>query len=137
MRIGEVASAAGVEIETVRFYERKGLLHEPAREPNGYRRYGREHVERLVFIRHCRSLDIGLPDIRRLLDLLDDPSTDCSDADRLVERQLAKVHSRIGSLQALERQLGALRRRCRAPKRADECGILAELSHAARRQACA
>lgn len=135
MRIGEISSATGVDVETVRFYERKGLLRKPAREPNGYRRYAREHVERLAFIRHCRSLDIGLPDIGRLLDLLDEPSTNCSDADQLIERQLAKVHSRIASLQALERQLGALRRRCRAPKRAGRCGILVELRHAARREA--
>ena len=137
MHIGEVSAATGVDVETLRFYERQGLLREPAREANGYRSYAREHVERLAFIRHCRSLDVGLPDIRRLLDLLDDPSANCDDADQLVERQLAKVHARIGSLQALERQLTALRGRCKSPKRAGKCGILAELRHAARGEACA
>lgn len=137
MRIGEVSAATGVDVETVRFYERSGLLREPARDANGYRRYGRDHVERLAFIRHCRSLDVGLPDIKRLLELLDDPSANCDDADQLVEQQLARVRARVNSLQALERQLTALRGRCNSPKRAGKCGILAELRHAAQGEACA
>lgn len=137
MRIGELAAATGVDVETVRFYEREGLLPKPAREANGYRRYGPRHLERLAFVRHCRSLDVGLPDIGRLLALLDQPSADCRDADELVEQQLARVHARIVSLQALERQLAALRSRCKAPKRAEKCGILEELKHAARGEACA
>lgn len=137
MRIGEVSAATGLDVETVRYYEREGLLRAPARESNGYRRYGREHVERLSFIRHCRSLDVGLHDIKRLLDLLDDPSARCDDADRLVEQQLARVHARIDSLQALERQLVELRGRCESPRRAGKCGILAELRLAAYGEACA
>ncbi len=137
MRIGEVAAATGLDVETLRFYERQGLLSAPARAANGYRSYQRAHVERLAFVRHCRSLDVGLPEIKRLLDLLDEPSANCKDADQLVEQQLTKVRARIGSLQALERQLTALRGRCKSPKRAGKCGILAELRHAARGEACA
>lgn len=131
MRIGEVSKATGLDVQTVRFYEREGLLRMPPRESNGYRRYAREHIERLAFIRHCRSLDMRLADIRRLLDLLDDPSAQCADADRLVERQLAMVRARMDSLRALERQLATLQSRCRTPRRAQACGILAELRQAA------
>ena len=137
MRIGELSAATGVEVETIRFYEREGLLREPARAANGYRRYGTQHVEQLSFVRHCRSLDVSLPDIARLLSLLDRPAADCRDADQLIEQQLARVKARIVSLQALERQLAALRGRCRAPRRAARCGILEELKHAARGEACA
>jgi Cd(II)/Pb(II)-responsive transcriptional regulator len=132
MRIGELAAATGVDVETVRYYEREGLLSAPAREANGYRRYGNEHLERLSFIRHCRSLDVGLPEVRRLLALIDAPSANCQDADDLVEQQIARVRARIISLQALERQLRSLRARCKSPRRAGKCGILAELKHAAR-----
>jgi Cd(II)/Pb(II)-responsive transcriptional regulator len=137
MRIGELSAATGVDVETVRFYEREGLLREPLRDANRYRRYGPEHVERLAFIRHCRSLDVGLPDIARLLSLIDHPAANCEDADQLVEQQLARVKARIVSLQVLQRQLTALRGRCKEPKRAAKCGILEELKHAARGEACA
>jgi Cd(II)/Pb(II)-responsive transcriptional regulator len=137
MRIGEIATATGVEVETIRFYEREGLVPAPTRLPNGYRSYGPRHLERLSFIRHCRSLDMSLADVRRLLDLLDRPASRCVDADKLVDLQLGRVQARIASLRALERQLAALRARCRTPKTAAKCGILAELVHAAHGEACA
>ncbi len=136
MRIGEIAAATGVNAETVRFYERQGLLPAPARRANGYRTYGPKHLERLSFIRHCRSLDIALADIRRLLELLDRPASMCGDVDELVDRQLERVQARIASLQALERQLATLRSRCKSRRTAAKCGILAELVHAAHGEAC-
>lgn len=137
MRIGELSAATGVDVETVRFYEREGLLPKPVRDANRYRRFGPEHIERLAFIRHCRSLDVGLPDIARLLSLLDHPAANCVDADRLIDQQLTRVKARIGSLQALEWQLTALRGRCQKPRPAAECGILEELKLAASLEACA
>lgn len=137
MRIGEIAAATGVDIETVRFYERAGLLPSPERSSNGYRAYDTAHLERLAFIRHCRSLDIALADIRRLLELLDRPASQCGDANELVDAQLQRVRARLVSLKALERQLVSLRASCAAPKSAAQCGILAELAHAAHGEACA
>ena len=69
MRIGELARKAGVDVQTVRFYEREGLLDAPARTGSGYRAYGEEDLERLHFVRHCRSLDMPLAEIRRLIEL--------------------------------------------------------------------
>ncbi|MCV6070998.1 MerR family transcriptional regulator, partial [Escherichia coli] len=67
MKIGELAQTAGTGVETVRFYEREGLLPLPARSSGNYRVYNGEHVDRLAFIRHCRSLDMTLDEIRVLL----------------------------------------------------------------------
>ena len=71
MKIGELASATGVQIPTIRFYEQEGLLPPAARTAGNYRRYDESHVQRLAFVRNCRSLDIGLDDIRSLLQLKD------------------------------------------------------------------
>lgn len=136
LRIGELSRQTGVEIETIRYYEKEGLLPAPRRSPNGYRSYGTVHLERLAFVRHCRALDIPLADIRRLLVFLAQPDADCGDIDLLIDTQLRKVQARIQSLQALEQQLAALRGRCGSRHIAGECGILHELVAAAHGEAC-
>lgn len=137
MRIGELAQATGVEIETIRYYEKAGLLPEPGREANGYRDYRQDHLERLAFIRHCRALDMPLESIRRLLDFVAHPEEQCGDINRLIDEQLARVQARLTSLHALERQLISLRAQCGENHRASECGILHELVAAAHGEACA
>lgn len=137
MRIGELAKATGVDVETVRYYEKSGLLSEPARRDNGYRAYGSEHLERLAFIRHCRALDMPLADIRRLLDFVERPHADCGEIDQLIDAQLARVHARLASMQALERQLVSLRSQCAVRHQAGNCGILQDLVAAAHGEACA
>lgn len=138
MRIGALSRATGVDIETIRFYEKSGLLPAPARSDNGYRAYTQAHLERLAFIRHCRALDMSLADVALLLDSLQ--SSDAArlaEVDGLVEAQLAKVRARLASMQALEKQLVALRARCDADHAQHGCGILAELVAAAHGEACA
>ena len=137
MRIGELGEAAGVDVETIRYYEKAGLLSPPSREANGYRSYGEEHLEQLVFIRHCRALDMPMAEIGRLLDFLAKPGAECGDIDRLIDDQLARVRARIRSLRALELQLSGLRGCCAAPHTAAECGILQELVTTARHEAVA
>jgi Cd(II)/Pb(II)-responsive transcriptional regulator len=137
MRIGELGQATGVDIETIRYYEKKGLLAAPARQANGYRAYGPSHLERLAFIRHCRALDMPLADVKCLLDFVSYPQAECSDVDRLIDEQLTRTRSRLKSMRALEKQLVALRARCRAGHTAGECGILQELVAAAHGEACA
>ncbi|TXG96762.1 MAG: Cd(II)/Pb(II)-responsive transcriptional regulator [Zoogloea sp.] len=127
MRIGELGQAIGVDIETIRHYEKIGLLSPPAREANGYRNYDAAHVERLAFIRHCRALDIPLAEVKRLLDFVAHPEVDCGDINRLIEEQLGRVRERLSSMLALEKQLVALRARCGENHTARECGILHEL----------
>ncbi|MGH8670768.1 MAG: Cd(II)/Pb(II)-responsive transcriptional regulator [Burkholderiales bacterium] len=137
MRIGELGQATGVDIETVRYYEKEGLLPPPARQTNGYRAYGPAHLERLAFIRHCRALDMPLADVKRLLKFVEHPDADCSDINRLIDEQLTRVRARLKSMHALEKQLAALRERCAASYSAAECGILHELVAAAHGEACA
>ncbi|MDO6386393.1 Cd(II)/Pb(II)-responsive transcriptional regulator [Uliginosibacterium sp. 31-12] len=136
-RIGELARATGIEVETIRYYEKTGLLPPPARQANGYRAYAVAHLEQLAFIRHCRALDMSLADIRRLLDFLERPQADCDDINLLVDAQLLRVRARLASMQALERQLIELRGRCAQPHQVADCGILHELVAAAHGEACA
>lgn len=136
MRIGELGQTTGVDVETIRYYEKEGLLPAPARSENGYRAYSAQHVERLAFIRHCRALDIPLADVKRLLDFVAHPEADCGDIDRLIDAQLARVKARLASMRALEKQLSALKGQCGANHTAGECGILHELVAAAHKEAC-
>lgn len=112
MKIGELAARAGCDVQTVRFYEREGLLEAPARDAAGYRRYAERHLARLNFIRHCRALDIPLAEVRQLLDFAARPAQSCAQVNQLVDGHIALVRGRLQALQALEAQLVALRRRC-------------------------
>lgn len=133
MRIGELARQAGVDVQTVRYYEREGLLEAPSRTPSGYRAYGPEQLERLNFVRHCRSLDMPLADIKRLIDLSSDASVSCEEVDDLVRAHLERVRAKRAALQGLEAQLATLSAQCASGHRVADCGILEELIHAAGR----
>ena len=137
MRIGELAQRTGVEVDTIRYYEKAELLPSPPRQGNGYREYGERHIERLSFIRHCRALDMPLTDVKRLLDFVAHPEVDCGDINRLIDHQLERVRKRLYSMQMLERQLASLRAQCDENSTARECGILHELVVASRDEGCA
>ena len=137
MRIGELATLTGADVETIRYYEREGLLQPPTRRANGYRADGKSQLERLSFIRHCRALDMPLAEVRRLLDFVEHPAGDCGDIERLIDEHLSRVRARLKSMQALERQLSQLRKQCHARHATGECGILHELVAAAHGEACA
>lgn len=128
MKIGELAQQSGTVIETVRFYEREGLLPLPARTSGNYRIYEAAHVERLSFIRHCRSLDMTLDEIRQLLHYKDAPHERCDEVNELLDQHIEHVASRIRELKRLQGQLKALRQQCDDSRAAAECGILRELS---------
>lgn len=138
MKIGELSRLVGVEIETIRYYEKIGVLSEPSRNPNGYRAYGQRHLEQLAFVRHCRALDIPLSEIRQLLEFVADTSAGCESTNAIIDIQLNKVRARLQSMQALEQQLLKLRMRCGALHADGEaCGIMKELISAAHGEACA
>jgi Cd(II)/Pb(II)-responsive transcriptional regulator len=127
MRIGQVAAEAGCDVQTVRYYEREGLLEAPGREPSGYRSYEQAHLGRLQFIRRCRSLDVSLAEIRRLLDYSRHPGQSCLDVNALVDDHIRRVRERIESLRSLERQLVSLRSECSGEDAGRSCGILASV----------
>jgi Cd(II)/Pb(II)-responsive transcriptional regulator len=132
-KIGDLARHAQCPAETIRYYERLRLLPAPERTAANYRVYGREHVERLAFVRNCRSLDMSLEEIRQLLRVRDTPDRNHQTAHHLLDEHIAHVGARLAELRLLERQLKALRRRC-GPARADDaCAILDGLGRGAPR----
>ncbi len=131
MRIGNLAEATGTPVETIRFYEREGLIAAAQRSGNNYRLYTAAHAERLAFIRHCRNLDMTLDEIRSLLRLRDSPSANCAEVNVLLDEHIGHVAQRIRELRTLEKALKALRARCSSPQAIDACGILNHLDSAA------
>ncbi len=129
-QIGELAKLTGCRVVTIRYYEQKGLLPEPARTGSNYRLYGREDVERLQFIRHCRHHGMKLGDIRRLLAFKDNPAGSCRWVGQLMDRHIADVEEQIAELTHLKKHLGRLRRTCSGGAR-NGCGILKGLNDAA------
>lgn len=137
MKISDLSRATGVDVDTIRYYEKAGLMPPPARQANGYRSYADSHLERLAFVRHCRALDMPLADVKVLLQGVDGNAGPHSGVDTLVDAQLQRVRARLKSLRALEKQLAQLRRSCDADHASHPCGILKELVAAAHGEACA
>ena len=125
-RIGEVATRTGCSPESIRHYEKLGLMAPPQRGEQGYRIYDQATLERVSFIRHGRSLGLDLHSIQELLALSDNPDTDCSAADDIASRHLEHVEERITALQALASELRQLVHQCRGGKTAD-CRIIKTL----------
>lgn len=128
MKIGELAKVTNTQVETIRYYEREGLLAAPARSEGNFRIYGDEHAQRLSFIRHCRSLDMALDEIRELLRFKDEPTENCGEVNQLLDEHIGHVAERIKELRVLEKQLKSLRERCQISQDAAHCGILSGLS---------
>ena len=128
MRIKELAGAAGLPVDTVRHYEKAGLLRAPPRSDNNYRRYRDADLQRLRFIRNCRALDMSLDEVRELLDVIDRPRADCAPVEALVAEHLGHVRERIAALRQLERQLTTLQRSCGQARPSESCGIVLALS---------
>jgi Cd(II)/Pb(II)-responsive transcriptional regulator len=131
MKIGELAAESSTPIETIRYYEREGLLPAPARTQGNFRVYEAVHRERLQFIRFCRRLDMSLDEVRVLLRFKDAPNEDCGDVNALLDEHIGHVSTRIRELRALEKQLKELRASCGISQSADQCGILSGLTRAA------
>lgn len=124
MKIGQLAAQARCSTETIRFYEKKGLLAAPARSDSNYRHYGPAHLERLRFIRNCRSLDMTHDEIRALIQFMDSPLQDCEPVNDLLDEHIGHVELRLQELQRLRDELKALRRRCGSANAVGECGII-------------
>ncbi|MCU7371278.1 Cd(II)/Pb(II)-responsive transcriptional regulator [Paucibacter sp. O1-1] len=129
MKIGELAVASATQIETIRFYEREGLIPTPGRSAGNYRLYDDSHVQRLIFIRRCRGLDMALDEIRTLLRFIDQPGADCGEVNQVLDDHIGHVAKRIQELRALEVELRDLRSRCQSTSPGQACAILRELNH--------
>ncbi|HDZ46576.1 hypothetical protein LCGC14_0640120 [marine sediment metagenome] len=125
-RIGQVATRTGCSPESIRHYEKLGLLVAPQRGEQGYRHYDQASLERIGFIRHGRSLGLDLHSIQELLALSDHPDTDCAAADEIASRHLEHVEERIAALQVLANELRQVVHQCRGGKAAN-CKIIKAL----------
>ncbi|NYT84968.1 Cd(II)/Pb(II)-responsive transcriptional regulator [Pusillimonas harenae] len=128
MKIGELAKCTETTVETIRFYEKEGLLPEPSRSGGNYRLYNEEHIERLRFIRHCRTLDMALDEVRTLLSYRDTPAEDCGDVNELLDEHIDAVEARIEALLQLKKHLVTLRHKCVNTASTESCGILGALA---------
>jgi MerR family copper efflux transcriptional regulator len=128
MTIGKLAERAGVNIDTIRYYERNGLLPRPARRDSGYREYGRDDIERLRFIRRSKELGFTLAEIAELLSLSGDRGNDMRGVKRRAEQRLAQVEHKIKELQRVRRGLKRLIAACPGHGELRGCPIMAALS---------
>lgn len=110
LKVSELAGKAGVSADTVRYYEKEGLLAAPARTHSGYRNYDEEAVERLHFIRGAQTLGLKLRDIKELLAIRDRGSCPCGHTQQLLEQRVAEINQEIRDLRALKRELQSMER---------------------------
>lgn len=128
LTIGKVAKQAGVGVETVRFYEREGLVDDPRKNPrrraSAYREYDPAVVRRIRFIRHAKELGFTLREIKELLELRVEPDCHCGEVLNLTQAKIADIEQRIESLQRMRQTLLKLATACRRRRRTDACPIL-------------
>jgi len=122
--IGVVARRAGVGVETVRFYERQGLIEEPPRRMSGYREYSEEVIARLSFIRRAKELGFTLSEIKELLALRLDPETPAAEIRQRAEAKIADIQAKIQSLQKMKKALAKLTAACGCHGTSAECPLL-------------
>ncbi|OJW25478.1 MAG: heavy metal-responsive transcriptional regulator [Planctomycetales bacterium 71-10] len=127
LKTGELAKRAGVNVETLRFYERKGLLPRPPQRESGYREYPQESVRLIRFIKRAQELGFSLKEIRELLTLKVQPGVTCADVRETTERKVADVRKKIRDLKAIERALQRLTVTCMGRGPLSECPILEHL----------
>ena len=129
MKIGDLARLTGPRVETIRFYEKEGLLPAPGRSSGNYRIYETAHLNRLSFIRRSRDLGFALDQVRRLLQLADDRSAPCAEVDTITAENIAEIDRKIADLTALRDQLVRKLGGCQGDTIAD-CRIIEALAPA-------
>jgi len=132
LRTGEVAAKAGVNVETLRYYERRGLLKEPRRRPSGYREYPVEAVDVVRFIKRAQELGFTLKECEELLLLRDDDTSACADVRAAALAKVAAVENKIRDLKKIKKALNTLVKSCDANESTRECPILESLEGASK-----
>ncbi len=129
LRIGEVAAQAGVNIQTLRFYERRGLLRKPSRRPSGYREYPPDTVRLVRFIKRAQELGFTLAEVGELLWLREDQNANCSDVRATAKAKIENIDQKIQSLSAVRYALQILVKSCTRDGSTRECPILESLDN--------
>ncbi len=128
MKIGELAKLTGCSVQSIRYYEKENLLPSMRRSEGNFRLSGSATMEQIKFIKHCRSLDLSLAEIRQLIEINLQPGKRCNDVNQMVDNHIEQVALRISELQSLQKQLNLLRDSCTSNRTVEECGILKNLS---------
>ena len=123
MKIGELSAQTDCKIETIRYYEKTGLLPEPARSASGYRVYEESHLKRLLFIRRCRELGFTIEEIRDLLEIVDGGTYTCSDVKTITLEHVDSIRQKISDLKKLEKTLSQIASQCTGDN-TPECPII-------------
>lgn len=129
MKISDLSKLTGVSSDTIRYYEKIGLLPAPRRNENNYRSYTEQHVKYLRFIKNCRQLDMTQEEISRLLHLATNPFEPCNEVNQLLTEHIQHVQERIQDLQQVEALLSTIREQCLHPNQVQHCGILEGLKN--------
>lgn len=124
LTIGRLASTAAVNVETIRYYERRGLIEQPAKPRVGYRRYDNETLQRLLFIKRAKTLGFSLDEIENLLTLSEGQ---CADVQTLAEQKLNRIKAKVQDLKRLENALQDLVRQCDSNVSQVHCPIIETL----------
>ena len=127
LSIGELAKKAGVNIETIRYYERRGLIADPPRNKSGHRQYSEEAVKRTEFIKKCQALGFSLNEIQEILELRITPESTCAEMKSRVSEKLADVDQKINEIAHIRDALGRLLKKCTGKGPIGKCPILEEL----------
>lgn len=127
MKIGELSKTSGCSVQTIRYYEKEGLLSDPERSEGNFRLYSNKALKELEFVKHCRSLDIPLNDIKRLIELKNKPEESCSSVNALIDQQLELVNQRMKELNALKKELKLMASSCGSDGTIEACGIIKSL----------
>lgn len=125
--IGELAARANVNVETIRYYERRGLIADPPRNKIGHRQYSTEAVKRTEFIKRCQSLGFSLKEIHDILELRVTATSSCSDMKSRVTNKLNTVEKKIDELIRIRDALARLQKKCTGKGPISECPVLEEL----------
>ncbi|HCA5285775.1 Cd(II)/Pb(II)-responsive transcriptional regulator [Acinetobacter baumannii] len=127
LKIGELSEKTSCSVLTIRFYEKEGLIPQPERNQGNYRLYSESYIDRLKFIVNCRSLNMNLNEIKKLLSYKDIPNQNCSEVNELIDSHIKEVQNNIRKQQKLIEQLLEIRKTCDGMCNADQCGVLKNL----------
>ena len=128
MNIGELSKLTGVPTETIRYYEKEQLIPVADRSANNYRIYSQQHLERLIFIKNCRSFDMTHEEIHQILNEVKQPNSDCSAINHIIKNHLIHLDERIQELLHLQEKLTAIEQKCRKIHSSDNCSIIKDIA---------
>ena len=127
LQIKELAEKTGLSTDSIRFYEKKNLIQPTLRADNNYRYYDERTLEKVMFIKHCRELDISIQEIQSLHALLEHPEQNCHQVNDIIDQHLIEVKAKIKTLQSFEKQLKTLRQSCQNESSIANCQIIKTL----------